>query len=96
MNSVSKLIEVRGAYGMLMIDQEGFVISVDHEDPENPEYGDIVRFDLHEVENHYGCSNDAYDILDLGFWTDARKYVDPDHKWREFIKNYDNEGEAKQ
>ena len=83
MNSDSKIIEVGGAFGMLMIDQKGFVISIDHEDPENPVYGDIAWFDLQEAEEYYGAPNDCYDILELGFKTVKGEYVDPDWEFRE-------------
>ena len=97
MNSDSKLIEVSGSWGLIEIDQKGHVISCEHYDPQEPEYGDIAWFDLQEAEDYYGAPNDCYDILELGFKTVKGEYVDPDWQFREMQLNPEAFGvEAKQ
>ncbi len=100
MNDITKLIEVEGSHGELMIDSEGYIVSAWHEDPQNPEYDNIHRFDLVEAGKYFGKLSASYDILDLGFWTKDGKYEEPSTDFRKEceadIEIYLKEGEAKQ
>ena len=82
MNDATQTIEVSGSYGLLKVDQKGHVISCEHYDAQETEYGDIVWFDLQEAEDYYGALEDSYDILELGFKTVKGEYVDPDWEFR--------------
>lgn len=91
------VMTVHGSYGDLILDQWGKVI--EYIDPyDEPDYADIIRFNLEEYKHTYGQVDSDYDILDLGFW--FRKpdgsigYEPPAYEWRNnhvYEKGKDNE-----
>lgn len=83
--------KVLGSYGELTIDlNTGDVLSVEHYNGCEPEYSDIVRFDLAEYRSTYPNEPDCdeFDILDVGFWTNKGLYASPDEFHREQVANY--------
>ena len=86
MSDDSKLIEVEGSHGELMIDREGYIVSAWHEDPQNPVYDDIHRFDLVDAVRYFGTIKSGYDILSLGYWTKCGKYEEPATDFRKLCE----------
>lgn len=80
----TKEILVEGSHGTLTVNPWGEVLRYEPADSDES-YADIVRIDTGELMLTYGELRDAYDILDVGYWTADREYVEPDYSFRDNV-----------
>lgn len=86
--------KLQSSCGMVFFDTEtGYVLSCDLEDLDEEDPNDSMGYpdgpaivDVEEWCRAYGlkeCPEDAFDILDFGYWTESGVYEPPTIEWRE-------------
>jgi len=88
--SISSELEVRSSNGEIIADSKtGKVKSVEVYGKQKNYIEDIDRFDLDEYKKYHNTDEIplSIDILDLGYWNKDNTYDEPEHSWRERMKN---------